>query len=514
MTRLLRVVRTSVFAIATAGLLASCHDEGGVLDVYFGARGSGSCDSISVVIDLAAADALLAPGFTDEQDCSLPQILEDSGCDLSVELLNGGARARVTVSGCGELPATESLFRCGFSDGTLEDISFTSKGACDCTTAACDSTPPLCINDNPLLSGCERCSNGTDDDNNGSVDCEDPACENAPACNDSTTTSSSSTSVTDGPSSTTSSTIPTEPVQKYAVTYSIDDGQNIGALQFDIGYGNAVLRARSVISDPECRKLVSSAFASFDYDTVAQTVHVSMSNLTGTAGLTELVECSFATDAEPAANDFSLHVAAALNLQGQPIASPPPVKVGDVVPVTTTTTDGGVTTTLQITTTTDDGVTTTTIPETGDPFLVTFRLTSASVADVASVQLSSDYSGANGKFRGHGPNVSCTDLVSGTLYALNDQDTVCSLEQDKACQSNSQCTSGQGTCSVTRNELVIGMISYSHFSAPIDLMVCEFLGEYSDPPTASDFPIVIEDATDEAGDPISIAVAARVEPKP
>jgi hypothetical protein len=509
---LLRTIRTTVFAIATASLLASCRDEGGVSDAFFWMHGAGDCSQVTATIDLERADAVLGPGIEGEQECSLYYILENNGCDIDVDPIDSG-RLRVIVSGC-RIGDITGLFRCGFSDGDLLVIAEHTTAICDCFGPRCDETPPLCVSDDDQLSSCEVCDNGTDDDGDGLADCDDNQCENY--CGISTTTS---TSTTDShglsTSTTTSTTLAEPPAGRYAVKFGLENGAGIGAIEFDIDYAAigalAAARARAVLSGPDCVQLVESSLATFEYDEQGKIVHVSVTNLSGAAGPAELVECTFEATEEPSTADFDVDVIQALNLQGNPVGSPPPVQVGDIKPVTTTTTlDGGTTTTTTIgeVTTTTSGVTTTTLPIPFDVYAITFHLDSAS-ASIGALQWRTSYGAATGGFAGSGAGVSCTNLVSQTLFAPNDKETVCSEQQSRVCSTNADCTNF-GTCSVVVEDLVLGLISLDSFSAPIDLVRCTFNGTASDPPVPGDFSVVIEDATDAAGEPVSASISVNV----
>ncbi len=511
-----RIIRSAACAVAAAALLSSCQDETGILDAFFGARGMGDCERLTVTIDLDDAGAVLGPAIEGEDDCSLSEILDDAGCTIDADPIDSG-RLRVIVAGC-RIDDRAPLFRCGFADGELVAIADHTTAVCDCFAGSCDVTPPICVGGDPDLDDCEDCDNGIDDDGNGEEDCEDAACEDSGDCNLLTTTTSSSTTFVTEPSSTstTSSTTTTltSPAQRYTVKFGLDNGTGIGAIQFDIGYAaiaSASLRTRAVLSDPECRKLVPTALAGFQNDEEEQAVHVTMSNLPGTSGPIELVECTFAVASEPTSGDFDVDVIQALDLEGDPIGNPPPVEVGDIAPAPTTTTtqEPSSTTTLDVTTTTIDGVTTTTL-QGAEVYLVTFRLESAS-ANVGALQWSTSYGAATGGFEGKGSQVECNELVDNTLFAPNDKDLVCSLDHAKVCTTNSDCSTGsKGTCTVELEALVLGLISLDSFPAPTDLVTCAFNGSVDDPPAPGDFVVTIEDATDAEGAEISASLSVKI----
>jgi hypothetical protein len=487
-----------------------------VLDVFFWARGDGDCERITVTIDMQSADALLAPPVEGRDQCDIYKVLENRGCDFEVETIDDGRLLQVTIDDC-RIDERSGLFRCAFSDGELEDIDLHTTAVCDCVDARCDDTPRLCVSSDSEDAACETCNNGVDDDGNGEVDCDDDAC--SAECATTTTDTSTSTSNTFGlstqptVSSTTSTTFPDLPADSYTATFGIDNGAGIGAIQFDIHYASfsAVQRSvRATLSDPECVSLVPSAFASFQDDEEDETVHASMTNLPGTSGPLELAQCTFAVTSEPSPEDFDVEVLQALDLEGDPIGSPPPVEVVDIVPVTTTTTVLSATTTTVIgeTTTTLDGVTTTTLLPNPADYEIVFHLDSATAA-VGALQWSADYSAATGGILGKGANSSCSGLVDDTLFAENDKDLVCTGDEDRVCTTNADC-SGVGSCTLSLEELRLGLVSVDGFSAPTTLVRCTFNGSADDPPVPADFEITVEDATNPAGVEISVTLSVTV----
>jgi hypothetical protein len=515
---LLRSTCSGILAVATASLLASCKDEGGVLDVFFWARGDGDCERITITIDMQSADALLAPPVEGRDQCDLYKVLENRGCDFEVETIDDGRLLQVTIDDC-EIDERSGLFRCAFSDGEIEDIDLHTTAVCDCVDARCDDTPRLCVSSDSEDAACETCNNGVDDDGNGDVDCEDEAC--SAECV--TTTSSTSTSTSNSVglstqptmSTSTSTTFPDSPADRYTATFGIDNGAGIGAIQFDINYASIDAAQRSVratLSDPDCVSLVPSAFASFQDDEEEETVHASMTNLPGTSGPLELAACTFSVTSEPSAGDLDVEVLQALDLEGDPIGSPPPVEVVDVVPVTTTTTLGAATTTtiiLETTTTLDGATTTTTTLANPADYEIVFVLDNASDL-VGAIQWSADYSGATGGIEGHGANSSC-DVLPDALFAENDKDRVCSGDQDGVCDDDGDCL-GNEICSVQLDEVTLGVISIDGLDAPMALVKCTFNGTTLDPPVPGDFDITIEDSTDPQGNLITVALSVTVTP--
>ena len=118
-------------------------------------------------------------------------------------------------------------------------------------------------------------------------------------------------------------------------------------------------------------------------------------------------------------------------------------------------------------------------------YTVKFRLAAAS-KPVGGVQYRTVYSSATGDFVGSNADVSCTNLVSGALFAAQDTDA--------------------------SRQLALGHLTLSGFPAPQDLASCVFQGVPADAPTPSDFPVVVEDATDADGNPVSVSITVLVTP--
>ncbi len=174
---------------------------------------------------------------------------------------------------------------------------------------------------------------------------------------------------------------------------------------------------------------------------------------------------------------------------------------GDTTTTSTTSTSSTTSTTIPVTTTLPPptttlppttSTTTTTVGETTttsivvDPgaYSVVFRLTSASDS-LGALQWSTNYGSAPGEFRGSGAAVVCTNLVSGALFAPNDNDAA--------------------------SKLTLGLIALSPFSAPTDLVRCTFDGTM---PSAGDFPVTVEDSTNGDGAPATASIGVTVEPLP
>jgi hypothetical protein len=195
--------------------LAACDDDdgggagGGPGFLFFGTNNIQECRSITVDIDLAAANAAVARHGDESPDCALDVSL--AGCNASFEETGGGNNLRVTIADC-FVPPISSLFECNFSDGDISMISDATSAVCDCVgepacywNIYCLESPNVCVAQEADPSACEDCFNGEDDDGDGYVDCRDGDCaieecgfgQTTVTCPNSTsTTVSSSTSTT------------------------------------------------------------------------------------------------------------------------------------------------------------------------------------------------------------------------------------------------------------------------------------------------------------------------------
>jgi hypothetical protein len=297
----------------------------------------------------------------------------------------------------------------------------------------------------------------------------------------------------------------------------------LGSLQFDTDYSNAPGEMAGSLGQVQCASLLGgAAIAAFnDCDApacpeFAQKPEVVDSGFIAIAGFTgpiNISQCTFAANITPVESDFTITVTEASDPDLNPIVPLPDVNIVSIEceagPTTTTTTAGPTTTTLE------PGTTTTTLGgEEPQNFLVTFHLDSAT-ANVGALQWGTDYSGAPGGFANSGGAVTCTNKVPQSLFAPNDKDKVCSLDNTKVCASDADCVTGsKGTCTVELEELVLGVISLDSFAAPLDLATCTFNGVSNDPPVPGDFVIEIQDATDAGGSPITAVISVAVAPAP
>ena len=177
-----RKVGMGAVALTLAGVLGGCNNGsgggGGLIRLFFGINGSGSCSTVVVDVNLEDAGAQISRDEFGDVQCVLNAVLDANGCNISFsELENGDLRA--VINGC-TIPAVTNLFSCLFEDVDISQLQDTASAQCTCTTQNCDGTPPVCISLDPDPRSCEICDNNQDDDGNGLVDCEDPNCDNAP----------------------------------------------------------------------------------------------------------------------------------------------------------------------------------------------------------------------------------------------------------------------------------------------------------------------------------------------
>ncbi|HEY2774257.1 MAG TPA: hypothetical protein VGK20_09420, partial [Candidatus Binatia bacterium] len=286
------MVRTSLscaLLIAVGALLESCSGGGGGDPRYwFGMNGSGPCDHVVVDVDLASASATVARAEDGSLDCHASEVVSGHGCSAAFRETGGGSTLQVTIDGC-SLGAVSSLFECAFASGDPSRLSDAVATTCSCSLDSCDGTPPACVSTNPDPGSCEDCGNGKDDDGNGLIDCADPNCQHSPLCASATTSTTTSSSST----STTTTTVPA--VAGFVLAFGLPDATNIGSVSWDTYYGGAGVsasRKRDVGSSPACQGLVDSATSTFVDDPAAQTIHATVSGLSGDPGSVDLAQCT------------------------------------------------------------------------------------------------------------------------------------------------------------------------------------------------------------------------------
>ena len=480
-----RKVGMSAVALTLAGIVGGCNNGNGGAGIrlFFGINGSGSCNTVVVEMNLDDANAVIARDDEGALQCVLNTQLNNAGCNISFQEFEGGD-FRATITGC-TIPAVTNLFSCIFDKVDISDLQDTASAICSCTTQGCDGTPPVCISTNPDPTSCEICDNGTDDDGNGLVDCDDPNCENSPDCVDSTTTSTTSTSITvTSSTSSTSSTTTTSSTTSTTIAFPftcrivfrVPDDVTLGSLQWDTDYSDAPGFFLGNGGNVECASLIENSLAAFNDVDGEEILDSGLISLDGFSGPVNVSECTFKAQTIPVKDDFAITVTEASKPDLTPIVPLPDVIIGQID------CDGIVTTTLiGDTTTTTEPPVTTTLPPADATYKVSYTLASAS-GGVGALQWTTDYSTAPGAFIGSGALVQCTNRVGSALFAPNDVDAT--------------------------KMLTLGQIALTEFSAPILLADCNFLGTSA--PVPGQFVVTIDDATNGNGDPITAVITVAV----
>lgn len=491
-----RKVGMGAVALTLAGVLGGCNNGngGGLIRLFFGINGKGSCNSVVVDVNLSEANAVIARDGEGAVQCAINAVLADAGCNISFQELQGGD-LRATISGC-TIPAVTNLFSCFFEDVDLSLLKETAAATCACKTQGCDGTPPVCISEVPDPTSCEICNNGIDDDGNGLTDCEDPNCEDSPLCKVTTTTSTStSTSVTVSTSTTntttttssTSTTVTLVPPLTCNVIFSVPETVKFGSLQWDTDYSNVPGFLNGSADQAECSSLIGgSSFTSFNDKDAQKTLTTGVISAAGVQTPLDVTECTFKAFVTPKKADFAITVTEANDKDLNPIDPAPTVIVKSIdCTGVTTTTNPEVTTT---TSTTLPDVTTTTTGPAAANYKITFHLNSASSAKVGSLQWTADYTTATGEFSGTADSVDCTGNPAVGFYAPNDVDATRTLSN--------------------------GVISANGFTVGggLDLASCTFNGFSNDVPVPGDFVIAIQDATDQNLNSITAVISVTVTP--
>lgn len=475
--------------LAFAGLLLSCDGGNGggpsVTSLFFTVRGYGDCDHVEVHVDLDAAGAVLARHSDDSLDCALSAALAGDGCTAEFAQSGDGEALDVRIRDC-DVPDLAGLFECGFTQGDIEILESATTAECRCAdepvcelNSPCATDPFICIKSDPDPATCNDCTG-----------CEDPHCAHTADCGfgqSTVTCPTSSTTSTTATTTSTSSTLISEP--NCVVTFRVPQaGLTIGSLQWTTSYHAAPGDFLGEGGNVECASLIEGSLAAFNDDDSQRSLDSGVISLDGFATPANVVECSFAATSVPQASQFETSGVEAAAPDLVLIEPAPQVVVGDIncESPATTVIDGTTTTVSGDTTTTVIGVTTTVPPHTD--YSVLFKLDSAS-AGVGALQWTVDYSAAPGGFDGSGASVSCTNQVSGALFAPNDVDAT--------------------------SKLTLGLIALSPFNAPTNLVQCVFAAPVGgDAPAPEDFVITIDDATDTDGAPITVSIVSSVTAAP
>ena len=342
MSHWLHGIRMGALALSLAGMLADCGGGGGggdggggnSLRLFFGINGEGSCNSVIVNVDLAGADAVLERDDDGLVDCVLDAFLASRGCHATFTELNGGDKLRATISGC-TIPAVSNLFVCGFQEVDLSALVTESTAQCVCAVPGCDNTPPLCIDEDADPRSCEDCGNGTDDDGNGLIDCDDPNCEHSPACVPSTTSTTSGTTTTIDDSSTTTTTsdsstttttavvttTTTLPVRPISVDFLLTSSPApLGVLRFTVNYTSAPGHFEGTGFSVACANKVDGASFSPNDKSSLRKLLLGWTLDTGFSAPTRLASCLFIPDTPvPVPANFTVVINEATDTNGDPV---------------------------------------------------------------------------------------------------------------------------------------------------------------------------------------------------
>lgn len=365
-------------ALAALCLLAAgCdNDDFGLFFAHFGVANSDSCRSLTVEIDLTAADALPAVDLGGDLRCTLAaeRALED--CDFSVRVersLRGNDVLLAQIDQC-SLPAVAALFDCGFTEIEFDTLAENTTATCNCTARGhgCNPRPDLCV---AQSSGCQTGLPTT----------------THPPINSTSTTSTSST---------TTSTVPLRSLFSYRSTFEIPDEERVGAVQFDVDYSELGGPSRGTDNDLrfDCATLIDGALAEFSNDRTNGVLTVGLVSLAGFDTPAEIVECQLAAPSELSADGLQLEVVEAVDPETNPIDVSVGVGTFDLESRPTTTTSTSSTSTTTTTTDTSSCSTSTTLPEDATDYVVTFRV-DGSVPLIGGIQWDVDYRGTGGAFR-------------------------------------------------------------------------------------------------------------------
>lgn len=287
-----------------------------------------------------------------------------------------------------------------------------------------------------------------------------------------TTTSTTSSTTNSGTSTTTStsggaSTTTTNPEGSFScgcdVVFAVTNTETLGALQFDTQYPGALGTFDGLGSSVNCSRLAGD-FAAFNDEDTEDTLSTAIVSTAGFTGPIDIALCTYSSGLpEPVTSDFVITVTD----QSRPDFSPANATVA-VRDVTCTCTGGNTTTT------------TTTLPEVGDPYLVSFDLDDA--VTLGSLGIEIDYGSAGGNFAGRGSNVDCTSPLTsaGGLVSFHDSDASAQLN--------------------------FAGISATGFSGPMIIATCTFLAPGA-PPSPGDFVIDVVDAATPDFQPVEPTVS-------
>ncbi|HYC56712.1 MAG TPA: hypothetical protein VEL28_17410 [Candidatus Binatia bacterium] len=346
MRKHLRNLAAGSVAFALLVLLPGCnggdHPAPHFVRLFFGTTATGTCSSLTIEVDLEAANAFLARDLGSNPDCSLVEALENSGCEIDIVI--EGDIFRATISGCA-IPAFVSAFECFFVSADLSQINAAATAQCTCASANCDDTPAVCISDEPGAGTCEDCDNGVDDDNDGDVDCQDTQCADTPSCGitsttDTTTTTDASSSTTTTTSTTTTVGTPTTTTiggptttlvgETVSIRFQLTSAssEEVGAVQFRVDYSDAPGQFEGTGSQVSCEEEVDGAIFAATDDDAGESLSLGIISLDGFAAPTPLVTCQFTASEIPDPSDFDITIEDASDPDLNPITVTIEVQIG------------------------------------------------------------------------------------------------------------------------------------------------------------------------------------------
>jgi hypothetical protein len=311
-------VTATLVAVLASAMLGACDSGGGVPGepLYFGIRGSDSCDRVIVGIDLDLAGADLVFNPDGSPACEPTDELEF--CEMRIDDVDTGFM-RVTMEGCDEVRRASTLFSCRFREPEISRFESATSALCDCgDTNNCDSGTPVCTSETKQANDCERCDNDIDDDHDGDTDCDDANCRYSGFCvTPSTIPQTTTTSSTASPSTSTERT-PCE------VTFRLISPVPVGAVRWITDYSDSF--GYFDFPDP-CDNLVDGAEAEFRRygpDQLESRIETSQ----GVSGKVTLSTCNFVAYGIGAESDeFEIEAVEATAPDLTPILPPPTVKV-------------------------------------------------------------------------------------------------------------------------------------------------------------------------------------------
>ncbi len=250
-----------------------------------------------------------------------------------------------------------------------------------------------------------------------------------------------------------------------AVTVAVTSGDNLGALQYDVDYSSADGEFFRQGGNVDCISLVAGGFAAFNDRDNVRTLTGAVISLSGFVGPTDVARCRFDSD-DPAIGPTSFPLAVV-------DASDPGLNPrSPSVSVTSVTCNQNTTTTSMPMSTT----TTTLVP--GARFDIEVSLNENVL--LGALQYRINYAGAPGEILGAGENASCTNLTGAGISIFNNVEAERSLRH--------------------------AAITLSGMQGPRPVSRCVFR-TIGPPPVASDFDLVVEDASDTSILPVVVTLS-------